>query len=109
MNWQAIADFFGRHKEVLIPLGIAMAVTMRPKLPWPFVLIEPLEWSYEWFRDGLLTFISMRGPAHSEATVKKDIERSTETDPSGKKVETVKESSSGMAQEGDAKQGISKP
>lgn len=75
MNWPVIGSwivaFATKHEEALGLFALAMAVTMRPKLPWPFALIEPLEWLYEWVRDGLLTFVSMRGPAHSEASVEK--------------------------------------
>ncbi len=100
MNWQLIEQFAHTHQEGIGLFLLAMAVTMRPKLPWPFVLLEPLEWAYEWVRDGILTFVSMRGPAHSEASANKNVERTTETDPAtGKKTESVKESISGTAVE----------
>ena len=90
MNWTGIggwiSGFASQHKEALGLFALAMAVTMRPKLPWPFVLIEPLEWAYEWLRDGLLTFVSMRGPAHSEASGQQTTK--TVIDPKGKTVET---------------------
>lgn len=41
---------------------MAMIVTMRPKLPWPFSKVEVLEWSYEWVREGLATLLSLKGP-----------------------------------------------
>lgn len=87
MNWSGIgswvAAFTSQHKEALGLFALAMAVTMRPKLPWPFVLVEPLEWLYEWVRDGLLTFVSMRGPAHAESTA----HEKTVTNQDGKVVE----------------------
>ena len=72
MNWQPVLSFLAQHKESVGLFALAMAVTMRPHLPWPFVLLEPLEWLYEWLRDGLLTFVSLRGPAHSETKCRKE-------------------------------------
>lgn len=69
MTWATVANFLHEHREGIALFAMAMAVSMHEKLPWPFVKIEALEWSYEWVRKGILTFISMRGPAHSEATV----------------------------------------
>lgn len=86
MNWQPVTAFLSKHQEGLGLFALAMAVTMRPKLPWPFSLIEPLEWLYEWFRDGLLTFVSMRGPAHSETALQKN---TTITDADGTKTKKV--------------------
>jgi len=62
MNWGPVIAFASRHKDGLELFAIAGAVTMRKTLPWPFNRIEPLEWSYEWFREAVLTLISLRGP-----------------------------------------------
>lgn len=94
MDWHAIglwlADFGAKHKESLGLFAIALIVTMRPKLPLPFSLIEPLEWCWEWAREALLTFISLRGPAqHSEAISKEQNVKKTIIEPDGKKTESV--------------------
>ena len=89
MSWQSVTDFAALHKESLGLFGLAMAVTMRKQLPWPLNKLEPLEWCYEWLRDGLLTFVSMRGPAHAEATGQQT-EKKIVTDAAGASVETVK-------------------
>ena len=89
MSWQSVADFAEIHKESLGLFGLALAVTMRKQLPWPLNKLDPLEWCYEWLRDGLLTFISMRGPAHAEAAGQQ-IEKKIVTDAAGASVETVK-------------------
>lgn len=99
MSWQSVLGFMSRHKDGLIPLGMAVAVTMRPKLPWPLNRFEPLEWLYEWARDALLTFVSLRGPAHAESGIQRDVERKKETDPTGKVVESTKESITGSTAE----------
>ncbi len=62
MNWQAVADFIHRHQEGLEIFALSGIVTMRKTLPWPFSRVPPLEWSYEWLREALLTFMSIRGP-----------------------------------------------
>ena len=81
MTWDTIGAFLHEHREGLGLLALAAVVTMRPKLPWPFVLVEPLEWCYEWGRDALLTFISLRGPHPPSdlATASKSV-----TEPGGK-------------------------
>lgn len=90
MNWNWIGEFASKHAEGLGLLTLAMAVTMRPKLPWPFNRVELFEWFYEWIRDGLLTFVSMRGPAqHSEAVVQESNIKQIVTEPSGKTTESV--------------------
>jgi hypothetical protein len=99
VTWTALGQwievFATKHEEALGLFGLAMAVTMRPKLPWPFNRVEILEWLYEWVRDGLMTFISMRGPAHSEASVEKTTK--TAIDTQGKTIEVT---SSVKAEEG---------
>ena len=62
MNWPAVTAFVERHKEGLELFAMASVVTMRKTLPWPFSLIPPLEWGYEWLRDALLTLLSLKGP-----------------------------------------------
>lgn len=87
---QWVAGFLHDHSEALLLFGLAMAVTMPEKLPWPFCLIVPLEWCWEWLRKGLVTFVSLRGPAqHAEAVVQQSTERRAVTEPSGRKVETT--------------------
>ena len=88
MNWPAILAQLHEHREAIALLILAFVVTMRPKLPWPFILIEPLEWVYEWSRDALLTFISMRGP-HPPQNVDSAAQVVKVTEPSGKVTETV--------------------
>ena len=62
ITWQDVAAFIHRHQEGLELFAMASIVTMRKTLPWPFNLIPPLEWSYEWLRDALLTLLSLKGP-----------------------------------------------
>ena len=85
MEWQSVTSFVSGHKESLLLLGMAAAVTMRPHLPWPFNKVELLEWFYGWGRDALLTWVSMRGPAHAEAS---GVEKKTVTGANGQSVET---------------------
>lgn len=62
ITWQEVGAFVQRHKEGLELFAMAAIVTMRKTLPWPFSLVPPLEWSYEWLRDALMTLLSLKGP-----------------------------------------------
>lgn len=84
MDFRPITDFLNVHKESLTLFALAAIVTMRPKLPWPFSKVEAFEWAYEWGREALLTFISLRGPARSESSA---LEK-TVTDEKGKVTES---------------------
>lgn len=74
MTWQSIEALIEKHQDALGLFALAMAVTMAEKLPWPFYKLEMLEWAYEWLRRGLLTFVSFRGPAHSETQSRLSVE-----------------------------------
>lgn len=82
------AQFARDHSESLTLLAIAFAVTMRKKLPWPLCLVEPLEWVYEWVRDALMTFVSLRGPSSHHESIQQSEATKTVTEPGGKKTET---------------------
>lgn len=80
--WPYIAEFLGKHREGLALFGMALIVTMRPRLPWPFHLVDSFEWAYEWLREALLTLLSMRGPmAHTQTAeiVKEDAKGNVST------------------------------
>ena len=62
MDWRPVVEFLHRHQESIELFAMAAIVTMRKTLPWPFILIPPLEWGYEWLRDALLTLLSLKGP-----------------------------------------------
>lgn len=62
MDWSTVSQFVHRHQEGLELFGMASIVTMRKTLPWPFCLVPPLEWGYEWLRDALMTLLSLKGP-----------------------------------------------
>lgn len=62
MNWHPVVEFVHRHQEGLELFAMAGIVTMRKTLPWPFNLVPPLEWGYEWMRDALATLLSLKGP-----------------------------------------------
>ncbi len=62
MNWQAFEVFAHNHKDGLELFGLALIVTMRRTLPWPFSLAPPLVWAYEWSVDALMTLVSLKGP-----------------------------------------------
>lgn len=50
------------HEAVIGLLALAFVVTMPAALPWPLSRCEPLEWVWEWVRDGLKAFVSFRSP-----------------------------------------------
>ena len=85
-----VTAFIKEHSEFLTLFMIAMAVTMRKRLPPPLDKVEFLEWWYEWLRDGLLTLISMRGPSHTEAQQSIKVTH----DEDGKVIETATTSAS---------------
>lgn len=89
MTWLTAEQFAERHKEGIELFAMASVVTMREKLPWPFSLIPPLEWSYEWMRDALLTLLSLKGPL-PKAAESQSSERVTKS--ADGTVESVKES-----------------
>ena len=62
MTWAAVVEFLHHHQEGLELFAMASIVTMRKTLPWPFSLVPPLEWGYEWLRDALMTLLSLKGP-----------------------------------------------
>lgn len=61
-----VGDFISEHKEGVTLMVLAFAASMPPELPYPFHRVDFLNWSYRWVRTSLLTFVSMRGPAHVE-------------------------------------------
>lgn len=61
--------FAHEHREGLALFIMAVVVSMHEKLPWPFSRVEVLEWGYEWLHKSLLTFISLRGPTHTETSI----------------------------------------
>lgn len=73
-----VKGFISEHKEGLGLMALALASALPPELPYPFNKVEALSWVYKWFRSGILTFVSMRGPAHIETqqttdrTIKRD-------------------------------------
>jgi hypothetical protein len=89
MTWASVADFEHRHKEGLELFAMAAIVTMRKTLPWPFCLVPPLEWAWEWLRDALLTLLSLKGPL-PHAAESQSSERVTRA--ADGTVESVKES-----------------
>lgn len=96
MQWAG--QFFHDHAEALLLLALAMANTMPKALPWPFRLIEPVEWSWEWLRAGLITFASLRTPQHTE--VAQNTETRVVTEPNGRKTETASIQAVGEVKEG---------
>lgn len=80
------------HEAILGLFVLAFIITMRPKLPAPFCKWEMLEWSYEWLRDGLLAFVNLRSPAHSEVSERRI------TEPSGKVTESISAVSHGQVE-----------
>ena len=68
---------------------MAAIVTMRKTLPWPFNLFPPLEWSYEWLRDALMTLLSLKGPIPHGAEIQTSEHVTRQPDGT---VESVKES-----------------
>lgn len=79
MNWPA---FFHEHREGIGLFGLAVAVTMPPRLPHWY---EIPEWCWEWGRSAIMTFVSLRGPARSEASAET---KTLATDARGNTVET---------------------
>lgn len=102
MTWPTVIQWAGQfahdHSDALILLAIAAIGTMPKALPWPFRLIEPVEWAYEWTRSTLIMFASLRTPQHTE--VAQNTETRVVTEPNGRKTETASTQAVGEVKEG---------
>ena len=98
MDWitfeKGAIAIYERHREIVLLFLAMLVMTMRPTLPWPFNLVPPLEWSYEWVRDALQSFFEKVRPGMNEKVSSKTVEVQTTVATSETKEQPTDESKS---------------
>jgi hypothetical protein len=62
--WQ----FVKNNEAVLALLGLAFVVKMPEHPPAPFDKVPFICWCWNWFRDGMLTFVNFRTPQQTQVS-----------------------------------------
>ena len=65
MTWAAVWQFAKDNEAVLALLGLAFVAKMPERLPQHWR--EILNWSWDWFRNGMLTFVNFRTPTSTQS------------------------------------------
>ena len=68
MTLAQIGQFVRENQAVLALLGLAFVVRMPEDPPPPLDKVPFIAWHWHWFREGMLTFVSFRAPASTQAT-----------------------------------------
>jgi hypothetical protein len=62
-----LVAFVKAHEAVVGLFAIALIVTMKEQLPYPFNKVDVLNWAWSWMHDSLKTFVNMRSPKTPDA------------------------------------------